>query len=388
MLAVGKSCTGCGSCAAVCQYHCIDMKNDKEGFLYPVIENNHCVSCGLCEQSCPVLTNRTTIQNPMTVSLAVQNKNDEVRKGSSSGGAFYALAISTLEQGGVVCAARYTSSYEVVHGIAKNKKELMSFCGAKYAQSTVWHCFTEIKKILQQGRRVLFVGTPCQVAGLQSFLKHPFDNLILVDLICHGVPSPLVWEKYMEERKNLDADGAEIASINLRDKSTGWSNYNYSVRFDYKNGRTHSTHQKQDNFMQGFVSNLYLRPSCSQCMFKGIERVSDITLGDYWGVWIQHPKFDDNAGTSLVILHSDKGKEMWASIQKEFRVLPISNEDATQYNPSALKSSYAAEQRELFFEGFYQGKTVSDLVQLCLSNQSGERLAIIKKILRIVRYRG
>ena len=381
MLAGKKNCTGCGSCAAVCLHHCINMNQDEEGFLYPVIEKQACISCKLCEQSCPVLTDNTVIRSSKTLSFAAQNKNEDIRRESSSGGIFSALALSVLEDGGAVCAAKYSDDYEVVHDIVTTKEDLRSFYGAKYSQSKAWHCFIRIKEMLQQGRRILFIGTPCQVAGLKAFLNRPFKNLILIDMVCHGVPSPLVWNKYLEERRQQDADGAKISAINLRDKSTGWSNYNYSVRFDYKNGRIYSTCQQQDKFMQGFIANLYLRPSCSRCIFKGIERASDITLGDYWGVWMQHPKFDDNMGTSLVMIHSDKGKKVWDTVEDQFKHLVIDNDEAAQYNPSILQSSIASEKRETFFRGIQQEKTVSDLVQCCLSDQNNENMSIIKKIM-------
>ena len=206
-------------------------------------------------------------------------------------------------------------------------------------------------------------------------------------MICHGVPSPLVWRKYLEERKLLDANGTELVAVNLRDKSTGWSRYSYSIRFDYQNGKVYSAHQDKDRFMQGFTSNLYLRPSCSNCKFKGIERISDITLGDFWGVWNQYPEFDDNIGTSLVMIHSAKGQKVWEGILENFRVLEISNEEATQYNPSAIKSSLASNKRTDFYRGLQQGRQVSDMVQIYLSNQNIQKTSIPQRILNKLLHR-
>ena len=196
-----------------------------------------------------------------------------------------------------------------------------------------------------------------------------FDNLILVDMICHGVPSPLVWKKYLKERNQLDSKESKIKAINLRDKSTGWSNYNYSVRFEYQNGDIYLVQQNNDRFMQGFIANLYLRPSCSNCEFRGIDRCSDITLGDYWGVWNHYPEFDDNGGTSLVMIHSKKGLEIWKGILNDFRTLEISNEQAVQYNPSIIENSISSPKRTVFFNGIYQGKSVSEMVKRCVLNQ-------------------
>lgn len=387
MLPTKNLCNGCGACSVTCSKNCIEMIADYEGFLYPNVNLQKCVSCGLCEQSCPVLTNKSVKRTYGTKSFAAQNKNENIRRRSSSGGVFFALAISVLEQGGVVCAAKYSKDFEVIHSIATTKEELLDYCGAKYAQSKTGKCFIEIRKMLHQGRKVLFVGTPCQVAGLNGFLKRPYDNLMLVDMICHGVPSPLVWRKYLEERKLLDANGAELVAVNLRDKSTGWSRYSYSIRFDYQNGKVYSAHQDKDRFMQGFTSNLYLRPSCSNCKFKGIERISDITLGDFWGVWNQYPEFDDNIGTSLVMIHSEKGQKVWEYILENLRVLEISNEEATQYNPSAIKSSSASNKRIDFYRGLQQGRQVSDMVQIYLSNQNIQKASIPQRILNKLLHR-
>ena len=380
MLPTKNLCNGCGACLTVCSKKCIEMIADEEGFSYPHVNSQKCVSCGLCEKSCPILANKDVQQIHRTKILAAQNKNEDIRRKSSSGGVFTALAQNVIEQGGAVCAAKYSKDFEVVHSIATTREELLSYCGAKYVQSKSEQCFIEIKKMLCQGQKILFVGTPCQIAGLSAFLKHPYDNLVLVDMICHGVPSPLVWRKYLEERKGRDANGAELVAINLRDKSTGWSKYEYSVRFDYQNGKVYSVHQDKDKFMQGFTSNLYLRPSCSNCKFKGIERISDITLGDYWGVWNQHPDFDDNKGTSLVMIHSEKGLEIWESILDNFKFLEITNDEAIQYNPSAIKSSDAADNRTEFYKGLQQGKQVSDLVQSCLSNREESKKSIVRQV--------
>lgn len=380
MLPAKNLCNGCGACSVTCSRNCIEMIADYEGFLYPNLNLQKCVSCGLCEQSCPILMNKDTKQNYRTKAFAAQNKNEDIRRKSSSGGVFIALALAVIEQGGAVCAAKYSKDFEVVHGIATTKEQLLDYCGAKYVQSKTEQCFKEIKKLLCQGQIMLFVGTPCQIAGLSAFLKRPYDNLVLVDMICHGVPSPLVWSKYLEERRQRDANGAELVAVNLRDKSTGWSRYGYSIRFDYQNGKVYSVHQKKDSFMQGFTSNLYLRPSCSNCKFKGVERCSDITLGDYWGVWNQYPEFDDNIGTSLVMIHSEKGQKMWKAILDDFRTLEISNEEATQYNPSAIKSSPASNKRTAFYRGLRQGKQVSDLVQIYVSNKDKQKASIVWRI--------
>lgn len=385
MLPAKNLCNGCGACSVTCPRNCIEMTADYEGFLYPNLNLQKCVSCGLCEKSCPILT-KNIEQTYKTKSFAAQNKNEEIRRNSSSGGVFFSLALAVVNQGGVVCAAKYSEDFEVMHDIATTKEQLLDYCGAKYAQSRLGQCFIKIKELLCQGREVLFVGTPCQVAGLRAFLKYSYDNLILVDMICHGVPSPLVWKKYLKERKQLDANGSDIIAINLRDKSTGWSKYNYSVRFVYRNGYVYSVQKNNDSFMNGFMANVYLRPACSNCKFKGVERCSDITLGDYWGVWKHYPEFDDNGGTSLVMIHSQKGLKMWNDIRDNFRTLEISNEQAVQYNPSAIESSSAADIRAAFYEGLQHGQKISDMIQTYPSNQNKGKISIVQRILNKINF--
>lgn len=356
---------GCGSCTAVCPQHCIQMLPDGEGFRRPEIDRIKCVDCRRCEQVCPVLLD--TAEQTQTTAYAAKNRNECVRTDSSSGGVFTALAERVLGKGGCVCAARYDDGFAVVHDFAYSSSELAPFRGAKYAQSKAEHCFPKIRSLLQEGRPVLFVGTPCQVAGLSAFLGKDDPNLTLVDMICHGVPSPKVWHRYLQMRREKDARNAQIRSINLRSKVTGWSRYAYSVDLAYQDGSHYCVPQGQDPFMRGFVQNLYLRQSCSHCSFKGGSRRSDLTLGDFWGIWEQHPDFDDNRGVSLLLVHSRKGREAWAAVMEGFDCVPVTLEDALRQNPSALRSSPAHEKREAFFAQLDKSTDTGRLIETCLS---------------------
>lgn len=274
-----------------------------------------------------------------------------------------------------------------MHAIAQTISQIAAFQGAKYAQSKVEHCFCEIKNLLEDGIKVLFVGTPCQTAGIYKYLKRQYDNLILIDTICHGVPSPKVWKIYLNERRSKDAGGSEISRVNLRSKSTGWSYYTYSVEVIYKNGTIYSVRQNEDEFMQGFVNNLYLRNSCSNCKFKGIQRCSDLTLGDYWGVWEQYPQFDDNQGCSLLMIHTDKGSQIWNGVKSQFEVIRVDENDALKSNPSALYSSSSHRRRADFFRGMENGEEVIPLIQgLLVKNRSekSSNLLVRSKILDYV----
>lgn len=367
MLPVKNLCSGCGACAAACPKNCIEMTADSEGFRYPIIEQAQCVSCQTCETVCPIISPPHLSQE--TTAVAAQSQNNVIRKESSSGGVFSALAEYVLTKGGLICAAIYDEKQRVSHIIIDKPDGIRAMCGAKYAQSRAENCFSRIKKELQEDRYVLFVGTPCQTAGLSQYLGRTYETLILVDMICHGVPSPKVWEKYLRERQASDAPQSEFQNINLRDKESGWSRYSYSVKIQYRNGVVYQMPQGQDWFMRGFVQNLFLRPSCSQCSSKGIERCSDLTLGDCWGIWDIAPEFDDNRGTSLVLIHSKKGQQLWDNISSGFRTCSLSTDQAIAQNPSAVSSSVPHPNREQFFNGLSSDQSITDLVQTCLVPQ-------------------
>ncbi len=379
MLAEKVKCSGCGSCAAACPQNCITMTADAEGFRYPVIDGAKCVHCGACEKACPVM-NPVPI-NGEPLALAAQNTDDFVRQNSSSGGLFTALAMDVLARGGKVCAAVYDSDFEVHHVLADSATVLSQMRGAKYAQSKAEHCFPEIRKLLNKGVPVLFVGTPCQTAGLRAYLGRDYQELLLVDMICHGVPSPKVWQRYLQERKQVDAPDSQLCAVNLRSKSSGWSHYGYSVEMEYADRTKYSVPQGQDMFMRGFVSNLYLRPSCAECAFKGVQRCSDLTLGDYWGIWDQHPEFDDNKGTSLLLIHTEKGQGAWGRISDQFCGMNVTVQEAVAQNPSAMRASMPHPNREKFFREMEFENNLQQWIQHCLEPRKENLLQrLIRKI--------
>ena len=371
-----KICSGCGACEEGCPHQSITMTLDSEGFRYPIIDPEKCVSCKKCERVCPVLNPPSISEN--TIALAAKNTDIEVRKRSSSGGVFSALAERVLARGGIVCAAVFDENQAVNHVIVESYDGIEAMRGAKYVQSVTEQCFKIIKEALIEDRSVLFVGTPCQTAGLYKFLGKKYESLILIDMICHGVPSPKVWDRYLQERKKTDVRDVSIDKINLRCKDSGWTKYSYSVQIQYKNGEEYRLPQGKDVFMQGFIRNLYLRPSCSHCGFKGIERCSDLTLGDCWGIWDIAPEFDDNQGTSLLLIHSATGQKIWEEISPKFASLELSPEEAVSQNPSALQSSAPHENRDRFFERLDDCPSVSSLIQECLFLQ--EKKSLLQRI--------
>lgn len=376
MLAEKANCSGCGACTASCSLNCIEMEMDKEGFRYPQVDTDRCIGCDLCESVCPVL-------NPLLVAdhtdfLAAQHHDIDLRLQSSSGGVFSALAENILLQGGAVCAAAYTDDFAVVHFVSRDSTDLPRFRGAKYTQSYAEPCFPEIRQLLRDEIPVLFVGTPCQTAGLKSYLGKEFENLLLLDMVCHGVPSPMVWKKYLKEQ--TEKAGTAITGINQRSKTSGWSRYGYSVERHHANGTVDSVKQGQDWFMRGFTGDLFLRPSCSNCAFKGVERCSDLTLGDCWGIWDTHPEFDDNKGTSLLLLQTEKGRAAWNGIQEAFEWIKIDKADAVRYNPSIVRSSAAHPARQAFFERLDAGENLTDLVKAYLSPPEPPRVSLLRRI--------
>lgn len=348
MFQMSFNCTGCHVCASICPKNCIQMQETGEGFLFPVIDTAKCIQCSRCEKVCPVLQKLKGDQH--TLAFAVKSKNSDERENSTSGGVFPLLAEWTLNKGGIVFGAAYDEDFAVRHVAVADRKMLCLLQGAKYTQSVIGTSFREAEKELKSGRQVLFSGTPCQCAGLKSYLGKDYDNLLLVDLICHGVPSPKVWQNYIDYRSLKENGGKRPVKINMRSKSSGWSRYGYSTEFDYGNGKVTRIHNSQDLFMKAFVGNICLRSSCSDCKAKGVERCTDVTLGDYWGIWNQHPEFDDNKGTSVVFVHSQKGRMIMEQLQDEMDCLEVEIEDAYKENGSLINSSAAHPARAEFFE--------------------------------------
>ena len=336
-------CTGCTACKAVCPKQCINMIKNEDGFNYPIIDTTNCINCNLCEIVCPILNKLNVNKN--TNAYAVINRDEEVRLNSTSGGFFSILANYVLDNYGYVVGACYNDEYGVQHIIINNKEELHKLRGAKYSQSELGNIFNQVKNLLDNNQLVLFSGTPCQVGGLKAYLRKEYCNLITTDLICHGVPSPKVWEEYVEYRSKKDNNGELPLNINLRSKITGWPRY--SVLFDYGD-KQYTSYSNEDLFMKVFVGDYCLRESCSNCIFKGINRVSDFTLGDYWGIEGQLPNMHDGKGTSLVFVHSDKGKQLFEELKNQIRFELVDCNKSIEWNSSMIRSSKSKDIRNDF----------------------------------------
>ncbi|WP_173669175.1 Coenzyme F420 hydrogenase/dehydrogenase, beta subunit C-terminal domain [Sharpea azabuensis] len=391
-LADKNQCTGCTACANICPKSCIEMKEDDEGFAQPVIDNSKCISCLACERVCPILNNHTH-KDEETKAYAALSKNDETRLESSSGGIFSELAELILQANGIVYGAKYDNDFKVIHTGIEDIESLKELRGAKYSQSDLSTIFQTVKKQLNNGRQVLFSGTPCQIGGLKAFLKKDYDNLYCIDFVCHGVPSPLVWKKYIEYRSQVDADNQVPEYINLRNKESGWSHYSYQVEFAYSKSNHYLCQNDKDLYMSLFVNNYILRRSCSNCYYKGYSRESDITLGDFWGIWDILPSMDDNKGTSVVFTHSNKGEKLLNSAAIHLQSNPVTLDQATMMNPSLLKSSLPKENRERVLQeigqnGFHTKEKIIEIInqdklKASLENKTHtSKLALIRRIIR------
>ena len=368
MFDIPSGCTGCSACVNICPQNCITMGKNTDGFLYPIINFSECVNCEQCKRVCPIL--RPPKLNDNIITIALKNKCNLERMNSSSGGAFPLLAEYVLKQKGIVFGAAYDSNFSVRHIAITNIGDIPLLQGAKYSQSILDHCFSEIKKNVCAGRTVLFSGTPCQCMGLQTFLGKKYDNLITIDIICHGVPSPEIWQKYVDFRSEKENDGVRPIEINMRSKSSGWSKYGYSIEFIYDNGKVTQIHNGKDLFMKAFIGNICLRNSCSECHAKGISRCTDFTIGDYWGIWNQHPEFDDDKGTSIILIHSQKGKNILWQLKGKYEYMKVNLNDVYQENMSLVVSSKTHENRNEFLEQITSDNFEEIVLKYLPSNQN------------------
>lgn len=370
-----KDCCGCHACASICVKHCITMQLDEEGFLYPIVNKDACTDCGLCEKICPVI-NQSESCKPLKV-YAAKNKDEEIRRQSSSGGIFTLLAEKVINEGGVVFGARFDEEWNVVHSWTDTIEGIASFRGSKYVQSTIGDTYREAREFLKQGRKVLFSGTPCQIAGLKKFLLKDYDNLLTIDVVCHGVPSPLVWRTYLDEtREQLRAKRGVgqnsvpssmdelpvITGISFRDKTNGWTKYGFRLRYAASEAAENtvptSAIKKEKDFLQpftenifmkGFLANLYLRPSCYACAARSGKSGSDISIADFWGVQNFYTEFDDDKGVGLVLINSDKGYNAYAAV--DVKDIEATYEQGLANNPCVERSVKLTKQRSVFFCG-------------------------------------
>ena len=367
------NCCGCSACVLVCPKQCISMSADKEGFLYPQVDGAICIDCGLCDKVCPVI-NQEEPREPLAV-YAAKNNNEEIRIKSSSGGIFTLLAEQIIAEGGVVFGARFNESWEVVHDYTETIEGLEPFRGSKYVQSVIGDNFIKAKQFLKDGRKVLFSGTPCQIAGLKKFLRKEYENLLTVEVVCHGVPSPMVWRDYLDYKRTKRAVGKNtvssslnelpvIAGISFRDKTNGWKKFAFKISYAASKAAENSLSKSADNtnyeitpfsedlFMKGFLKNLYLRPSCYHCAARQGKSGADISIADYWGIQSIHPEIDDDKGTGLILINTKQGANYFNSIANQINSLISNYNYAIMQNPCIVKSVKEPNRRHQFWQNY------------------------------------
>ena len=344
-----NDCSGCSACANICPKGAITMSPDKEGFLYPNTNNDLCVHCNLCINICPILNNCQRNVPGTEDAFAAFIRDENLRKQSSSGGVFSALAKEVLKNKGIVFGAALcenNASKCVFIGI-EDSNDLPLLQGSKYVQAEIGLSYKKAKSYLQEGRTVLFSGTPCQIAGLYSYLgKKEFDNLFTVDIVCHGVPSPLVYEKYLHFVKAQN-DSKNIQAISFRNKTSGWQNYSTSIKFS--DGSEKSTLAKNNLYIRAFLSNICTRKSCFSCKYSRIPRIADISLGDFWGVKYIHQELNDDKGVSLVSVNNEHGKALWNSSIASLDTKQTLLKKAIIFNPRFYSPSKPNPKRNKFF---------------------------------------
>jgi len=365
-----KDCCGCSSCVQKCPKQCISLKEDNEGFLYPVVDKESCIDCGLCEKVCPVL-HQGEPHKPLQV-YAAKNKDEEIRRQSSSGGIFTLLAEKVIHEGGVVFGARFDERWEVRHDYTETVEGLAAFRGSKYVQSKIDTTFKIVEKFLKEGRIVLFTGTPCQISGLDHFLLKEYDKLFKVEVACHGVPSPKIWKEYLQAL-NLN----NIGFISHKDKSTGWRSYSFSIK-NTNGNLLFSERASENKYLMAFVRNLIIRPSCFSCPSKLSYTKADITIADYWGIENLVPQMDDNKGTSFICCNTRKGKKLVE--EANFKLIQADFQKSVPYNPCIVKSTEEPVERQLFLNN-YEKNGINALFSLKKQKQNILK-RMIKRILR------
>ena len=383
-LAPHNLCSGCSACYAVCPRKAISMRPDEEGFAYPHVDESLCVNCGLCERICPSLHPKAP-REPISV-YAAKAKDDALRMESSSGGVFSLLARQIISDGGIVYGAAIRGvDLSVCHCSAENEEELSWLQGSKYVQSDVSDAYGNVRAQLEAGRKVLFSGTPCQVAALRNFLARDYENLVCVEVICHAAPSPLAWKKFLEKRAAASAKGRDSARpeavidrrISFRRKDCGWKRYSLSLRF--ADDKEYLRDMHTDTFLRGFLSELYNRPSCHECSVRELRSGADITLGDYWNVHQRFPEMDDDTGTSVVLVDSAKGAALVNRVFPFCDIVESDYTDVRRTNPSVCRSSPPNVKRGKFFRLIHMGADFDTTVDRLLKRPLWRRVGSFAK---------
>ena len=316
-----EQCTGCMACVNSCRHQAIVIYTDEKGFYRPIAIEENCIDCGACSNVCPAISSKSFF-SPIISTYACWSKDEQIRRNSSSGGLFSTIAQSVIQNGGIVYGVKLSQEMEAVVSSSDLEKSISPFVGSKYVQCHISnHTFRDVKKSLDSGKQVLYTGTPCQIAGLKHFLKKEYRNLLTVDFLCHGVPSPKLFKEYIKWLENQYQK--KITNFQFRDKKKSWHLFNMLIRFH--DGTYCEKYRNDDYFFQLFLNNYTLPDSCFKCLYTRPERVSDITMGDYW-ININKIK-DDDKGLSVAIINSEKGQILFEQCKDVIKYQLLKRED-------------------------------------------------------------
>lgn len=338
-------CCACSACEQICPQNAISMERDALGFSYPKVKTDLCINCGLCDNVCPIKKeNETRIPSKV---YALKNKDLNKRKESSSGGVFSCLAYDVIKNGGIVYGAAFDKDWNVNHTRVDSVEDIDQLRGSKYVQSKLNDTFKQVKKDLKANRKVLFSGCPCQVAGLKSFLKKNYSNLTTVDVVCHGVPNPRIWEEYLKEEK--DFEKSSIEKINFRDKSTGWKEYSFALTL--KKNDSGQIYEKKikawsHTYMQLFLHDFITRQSCHSCHFRNGKSGADMTLCDFWAVEQIHKEFFDDNGVSALLSYNSKIPQC---LEEQCAIISTTYNDVCYGNPAIKKDWPKNKESRIFY---------------------------------------
>lgn len=375
-----KKCMGCAACYSACPVDAIEMKPDIRGFLVPVIRQNICIRCNKCRQICPLNAEFAEAESNIQTVYSCWTQDDKTRKESSSGGMFTVFAKQILKEkpGAGVFGAAYDSEWKVVHQKIDGADELYRLRGSKYVQSDIGESYEEAERMLKTGQTVLFTGTPCQIAGLKSYLGKEYEELYTIDLLCHGVPSPMIFKQYINYMK--EKHGKDIRQLQMRYKKPSWSNF--STKITFGQGKKLVASKFKDPYMIGFLRNLYLRKSCHECRYASKNRVGDLTIADFWGYQAYTKETrNDQRGISLVTVNSAKGKQLFARIQNHVFAQEQSLDYAIRGNQGFLHPWEPNEQSEMFWYDFEHGMEYEKLIsKYCRPGKASAKTKLLRFI--------
>lgn len=332
-----KDCCGCNACGDICNHKAITFLHDEEGFWYPKVNPELCTNCGLCEKICPMLNleKAKSFNQREPEVYGGYHKNISIRFDSTSGGVFSALANAMYKQNGYVSGAVFNDDWTVSNYISNNKKDLAKLRSSKYVESYAEGLYKEIKRLLLAGEKVLACGSPCQMAALRTFLCKDYENLIIIDFLCRATNSPKAYRKYLEYLE--DVHGGKIIYIKAKNKDHGWRSLARKVVFD--NGKVYYGEGHEDHYRRGYHLNYFERPCCYDCKFKGLPRIADITLGDFWGIEQIDRTLDGNLGTSMVMINTEKGKQYFQTISQKLEFKKFELADVMHGNGPVIKGN-------------------------------------------------